>query len=518
MNVTRRLILAGALLWGTISVGVGAADAQSSGDDSAAAESGTESGSEDGAEGEGPRPTGAGGGPSDPDGYAGTESKTVVIDRLTAMRRAAAQNPQVVAERADVMKAEAQLGQVNAAKHPSLDMTLGVLTSLAARNSDAAENGVRSERRAYGDFDFDQIRPGFIARMSLVQPIYTFGKIGLREKAATSARDAAEAKIDIKSADIVLEVVSLYEAHLYAKEVLLFVADVKTVAGRSAQETQDRLEAGAFDVKKQDYLRLQYALGAAQLAANFAQSAIEQTREGLRAYLDYPPGTRIETEEAYLDPLGMQPSALEELLSMARERRPEVRALKQGIEAYQYLSRAENAGWLPNFFALGFVSAAYTPDRDWLQSRYVVDPFGHFVAGALVGAQWKVQWDMASARADEQAAEAFRLQNVLAWAEAGVPAEVVRFHEEVKRARADLKQLEETLPITKEWVIRASADFSAGFGDSREITDAVEAYVRMKNSQLQAVYRLNLGLASLAKATGTLVGGSALLYPGEEKP
>ena len=74
-------------------------------------------------------------------------------------------------------------------------------------------------------------------------------------------------------------------------------------------------------------------------------------------------------------------------------------------------------------------------------------------------------------------------------------AEVTRYHEDIKRARADLVQLEKTIPVTREWVVRGSADFSAGLGDSREVTDAVAAYVRMKNAQLDAVYRLNVALA-----------------------
>lgn len=446
-----------------------------------------------------------------------TASDAVVLDRLKAVRRAADQNPQAVAERADVLKAEAQLMQVQAAKHPSVNLTVGIVSSLAAENSDRDDNGVRSRRQAYGDFNFDQLRPGFVARMNVVQPIYTFGKIALREEAARASGAAAEAKMQITAADVALTVAQLYEAHLYAKEIKLFVQDVQGVAGRSIEETKARLEVGAFDVTKQDLLRLKYAVGLAKVAENRADAALAQTREGLRAYLAYPPGTSVEVKESYLDPVSDVPSVVEEMIALARDKRPELLALERGIEAYQKLAQAEFAGWFPNFFALGFVSGAFTPDRDLVQSRYVVDPLGHFVAGALVGAQWQVQWHTATARAREVRAEAFRLENLLAWAQTGVPAEITRYHEEVRRARADLEQLAETLPLTREWVVRASADFSAGFTDSRAVTDAVEAYVTTKNAQLDAVYRLNLALAQLAKATGTLVDGPPFLYPGEEQ-
>jgi outer membrane protein len=459
----------------------------------------------------------AGAAPASGAGESESGSDAVVIDRRFAVARAAAQNPQVLAESADVLKAEAQLAQVDAAKHPEMNLTLGVVNSLAADNTDRDANGVQSRREAYGDFDFGQLRPGFVARLNVVQPLYTFGKISLRERAAEASGRAARAKTEITAADVAITVAELYESHLYAKELLLFVEDVKGVAGRSIQETQDRLDVGAFDVKKQDLLRLQFALGMAEVIENQAEAALAQTREGLRAYLAYAPGTQLELREDHLDPVSDAASVLEELIGLAREQRPELRALQQGIHAYEHLARAEHAGWFPNIFAMGFLSAAYTPDRDWIQSRYVVDPLGHFVAGALVGAQWKVQWDTASAKADEVESEAFRLRNLLAWAESGVPAEITRYHEDVHRARADIEQMKQTLPVTKEWVVRSTADFSAGFGDSREVTDAVQAYVTAKNAQLNAVYRLNLALAQLAKATGTLVNGPSFLYPGEPK-
>jgi len=444
-----------------------------------------------------------------------TDGSVVTINRQMAIRRVLEENPEIRATQAEVMVAEARTEQVDAAKYPSLDVTVGVASSLAAENSDQDDNGVRSSQAAYGDFDIGQLRPAILGRLTAIQPIHTFGKIGLREEAAEAGLKAARAQGRMGSADVLIQVAMLYESHLYAKDVLLFVKDIQSVAERSIEETEARLEVGAFDVSPQDLLRLKTALGAANLIENFAKAALSQTSEGLRAYLAYPPGTRIETEEKYLDPVNEQSTALEELIALARDQRPELVALSQGIEAYDKLADAEFADWFPNLFALGFVSGAFTPDRDQQQSRFVVDPLNHFVAGALVGAQWKIQWDTATHRAAEVRAEAFRLEQLQTWAVSGLPAEVNRYHREVGRARADIEQLKITLPVTQEWVVRASADYAAGFDDSRGVTDAVAAFVTMKNNQLDAVYRLNLNLAELAKATGTLGREGGSLYPGE---
>lgn len=446
----------------------------------------------------------------------GTAPEPVVLDRHQAVRRALEANPRIESERAGELKARARQGQVDSAKLPRIAALFSITTAVEAENTDADQNGVQSRQAAIGDFDIDQVRPSFMARLNVVQPLTTFGKIGHRERAADAGLAAAEAQTEMTAADVVVELANLYESHLYAKEVLLFVRDVKGVASRAVQETEARLEAGDVDVKRQDLLRLKTALGAAELGENYAQAALSQTREGIRAYLDIDPAAELSTKEKYLDPVSEEPTVVEELIALARDHRPEMRALENGIDAYEALAAAERADYYPNLFALVFFSGAYTPDRDFIQSRYVYDPFGHLLIGGAVGAQWNIEWNMATRRAQEQEAEAHRLSSLLEWARAGVPAEVNRHHRDVQRARADLTQLEKTIPVTREWVVRATADFSAGLGDSREVTDAVAAYVRMKNNQLDAVYRLNVALAQLAKATGTLTDGSSFLYPGEE--
>ncbi|MGF1510917.1 MAG: TolC family protein [Myxococcota bacterium] len=453
-----------------------------------------------------------------PAAEAESQTNVVVIDRNDAIRRSAQQNPQVTAKSAEILIAEAQIGQVNAARFPTIDFTIGVASSIAATNADGEENGVRSEESAYDDFNFNQLRPAFIGRLTATQPIYTFGKIGLRGKAAKAGLGAAEAQKNITAADIAIEVAEIYEGHLYAKELRLFAQDIKGVAVRAIEDTKVRLEAGAFDVTEQDRLRLETGLGATELLINQTDAAISQTAEGLRAFLNYPPGTMVQTEEQYLDPVSESPSTMETLIRVAEEKRPEIVALTKGIEAFDHLARAEYAEFYPNIFALGLVSGAYTPDRDFITSRYVVDPFGHFFTGVLVGAQWKLQWDTPKHRADEVRAESFRLTNLLEWAKVGLPAEINRYFQEVRRARKDIDQLKVTLPITKEWVVRATADYGAGFGDSRGVIDAIRAFVLMKNNQLDAVFRLNTNLAQLAKATGTLTDeGPLFLYPGERE-
>ena len=441
-----------------------------------------------------------------------TKTATVTIGRVDVIRRAADQNPQVLSARGEIHRYEALQNQVYAARFPTIGVNVGVATSLQAELED--EDGVTSRRSAYKDFAFDQLSAAFIGQLLGTQPLYTFGKIDLRGEAANAGLKAARAQVRITQADIAFEAVSIYEGLLYAKAVLLFLDDVDGIALKTLEQTEDLIDEGSPDVSEQDILRVKAAQGLSALGRTEAEAGVSQAIEGLYAYLGIPRGTLITTADEYLDPVSNTPTRLEDVIELALTNRPEFDALQQGILAYQKLSEAEAADYYPNIFFAGLVSAAYTPGREFTQSRYVYDPLGHFVAGALIGAQWEIQWDMAGQRAEEVRADAIKLAGLLKWAEQGIPAEVNQVYQDVVRARKDIKQLAESVPLTKQWVVRASANYGVGLGTSRDLSDAATNYVLLKTAELSAVYRLNVALAKLAKVTGTLVDGNSPLYPG----
>lgn len=432
--------------------------------------------------------------------------------------RMTAENPQVESTYAEVLRARAQQGRVDAAKYPSIVANMLIFTSLAAENSNRDENGVGSRTGAYRDFNIDQVRPGFRGDITGILPLYTFGKIGFREKAALAAERAGLAQTELTKASVIFDAIDIYESYLLARAIYVFLQDVKGIGQRSIESTQARLEVADPDTRRGDLLRLQTSLKLAQTIENQVVAGMKQAKEGLRSYLSIPEGAEIEIADAVLEPISSDPSELEDMIGLARENRPEFQALRSGINAYTSLARAERADYYPDFFLGGYVSGAYTPDRDWLESRYVLDPFGHFFGGGGVGLRWTLDWTGASYRAEEVMADVYKLEGLMRWAEQGIPAEVNLVFQEVQRARADIKAFEEGLPAAREWLLRSTTDFSTGLGPSYEVTDAVTSFVLLNSGRIEAVYRLNRSLAELAKVTGTLVDGQSPLYPGEVLP
>jgi outer membrane protein TolC len=431
------------------------------------------------------------------------------LSRADVMKRAA-QHPTTEAAHSQIDQARAQKRQTDALRWPRISLSLGIVPSLRATLVEGSQ--VDSVERAT-DYTLGDVRPGFTGDLTIIQPLYTFGKIADRQRAAELGIGAHTAQARMQQADVAVEGAELYEKYLLARDLQRFLEDTDHMLVRSIEATEDHLAANAANVSQHDLLRLKTARGPLIVGLHQAQAGTRQAEAGLRAYFGLRDGTAIEPADARLEAIPTGKLALAELVRRAHSDRPELVALADGAAAFDALAQAERSGYLPDIVALGFVSGAYTVDRDPVESRFVYDPARHFVPGIGLGLRWELWGDLAGARADEQRARSAELQHLESWAQAALPADVTNAYEELERARADLPVLAATSVSAKEWVVRANADYAVGMVDSIALRDAVEAYATNRLAELDAVCRFNIALAHLSRAIGA-VSGSESLYSG----
>jgi outer membrane protein TolC len=437
------------------------------------------------------------------------------LDRKTAIQIALAQNPQVAAARAEEDAVRAQGRQARALQMPILGLDAGVGPSVKATL--VPGTAVQSVEQQYKNFAFDDLSVVFLGNISLIQPLYTFGKIARRKEAADHGVRAREAQTRMKRADIAFEVAQLYEGLLYARDSGRFFQEMKDWLAKEQQTTQDMIDRKVKTANERDILRIGAALGAADLGIHEAQAGEAQARAGLIAYLGFGVNDVLELAEDELVPVGEMPGDYDHLLRMARERRPELTALGEGEQALASLAFAERAGLWPNLFVMGFINAAYTPGRDWLETRFVIDPLNHVVPGLLLGLRWELQGSMAPARAAEQRAQADVLLHMGEWAAIGIPAEVRKWQEDALRASKDVETATDAVKKSKQWMVEASSDYNVGLLDIRELSDAVTSYVTLRNALFKARFDHNVAMAGLSRAVGDLDNG-ARVYTGTAPP
>jgi outer membrane protein TolC len=434
------------------------------------------------------------------------------MTRERAVAEAVRQNPQIAAARWRREAARAQVVQADAARWPDITLEAGVGPSQAATLMPGSPVG--STKSRYDPSDLSVVVGGTV---NIVQPLYTFGKIDAVRAGARHGVLAREAMVHATESEIALEVARLYESLLMACDATRLGEEVQHYLERTILSTEEKLKANVPEIAEKDVLRLQSALAAVRLSLNAALAGQVQARAGLAAYLGLP-SDAIEPQEQGLLPIQAADLATARMIAEGLARRPERAALEQGARAYDDLARAERARYLPDIVVLAWATGAYTPGRDLVTSRYVVDPLNSFVPGLLLGARWQLQGDSATGRANERAAQAEEERAMASWALQGVPAQIKKAHADLERARHDIVESEEAVTRAKKWMVQVSADYIAGLDDSLSVVDATRAYAELRVAGLDAVFRHNVALAELAYSTGTLVSDPLGLYPGQRMP
>src|SRR5262249_52198673 len=104
------------------------------------------------------------------------------LDRRAAVRAALAQNPQIAAARAEEAVLRAQRRQVDAAGWPIVSIEGGVGPSLKATL--VPGTAAQSVESQYHDLGLSDLSATFLGNLTVIQPLYTFGKIATRQEAA----------------------------------------------------------------------------------------------------------------------------------------------------------------------------------------------------------------------------------------------------------------------------------------------------------------------------------------------
>lgn len=147
-------------------------------------------------------------------GFASAAAQAEALSRGGAVARALRQNPQVAAARAVELQAEARYGQSRAAAYPSVELVVGVGPSLEAEL--VPGSAVQSTENIYGHVGLNDVSVIVGSQLQVTQPLYTFGKISERQRAATHEVQARRAESEMTRAALALSIAELYEGLLLA--------------------------------------------------------------------------------------------------------------------------------------------------------------------------------------------------------------------------------------------------------------------------------------------------------------
>jgi outer membrane protein len=293
---------------------------------------------------------------------------------------------------------------------------------------------------------------------------------------------------------VILQVEQAYYDSYTAKTLLISQESTVKEAQANLDAARTRHDAGLGTIA--DVLQARTALSQAQLNLETTQGAIAVTRGTLATAMGLPANVDFDIDLPHEDPPVTQTSeAVEDLLAIAQERRPDLAAARaQAAQSRAHLRKVKAEGY-PAITASGTIGRTYDDNPEIFDDVYgasirlrvpIFTGFSHL-------------YDVRQARAEADLAQA-RLQS----AEQTVVLQVWTSYYDLKTAEQRLSTSDDLLRSAAESQEVALGRYKAGVGSFLDLLSAQAALDRARAQRVQARGDWFIAVARLAHDTGTL--------------
>ena len=346
---------------------------------------------------------------------------------------------------------------------------------------------------------------GFFGKavLEMVQPLWTFGKIGSLQRAANAGIDVGKAAVEVARWELRVRASEAWMGRLLSRELDAILADGKVWIDK-AEKRMDRLKAADSDEYDQmEHLRLKTR------AAEFYQLQADnlllqmQAREGLRLLLRRPAGEEVALADTTLTPYEFEVQSADDYVAIMRQNDPGVRLARENARAQHALADAKAAEAWPDIVFVGQVNFSEGTQIENQGSYFANDPYHDHSVGGVLGLRWKLDVPQRIFQTDEARARAARAD-----AEADVQADLQEFKvrqlaQELANKRELIRIFAESQKAAQGWLTATWDTYDAGFGSFRDVMDALVQFYQKKFSYLRMVFEHNTTTWKLSQAIGS---------------
>jgi len=405
-------------------------------------------------------------------------------------------SPQVKASKSEVDVAKQQHEQAKSHYYPQIEAVAITGVAPNARRPEVRGSSIYfpdPSNRIHGVSWFGRIDA------HVFQPLYTFGKIAHRKKAAYHNIKVKEAQVEEKKGDVIWDLSRAYYGLILAQQGIGEVKDARVYLSDIRERIDRLLRLGSPAVQESDRYRLDMYEGTLDKFAAEAEEGAKVAYKAIKSLTDYDKDFQVPLE---LPQPSAPPAALEHYVEKALDLRPEFAQLKEGLEARKLLVEAAKADRWPSFF-LGLKGAyAGAPGRQTWHNPYSEDYFNTSYAFPYLGMHMHLDFGITKAKIGQAKAELQQLQNMQGTALMGIPVEVAQAYGKVKESYKKTLGLDKAYVNARRWLVTELSNFDMGIGKMDNIFQAFERYGQFRGDYLIALYDYHLAKVQLDKATG----------------
>jgi outer membrane protein len=345
------------------------------------------------------------------------------------------------------------------------------------------------------EFKLDFTRD-YVFRLVATQPLYTGGRLANSYRIADRSRGLAEADLSRVRSQITLDVVQAFYGLLLAREAVGVAQEAVDTAEeflRVVKAQYQTGEASSFEV-----MRAEVEVSNLQPALIAAKNGVALSELGLKKAMGVGQDADVEFTGSFeVHDFDM---TLAEALAVALSKRAELETLKYQKQIAEASIGLAKSGRLPSLSL--DVNYNVSTDQITLDSDKIEDTYNGYITLSLPlfdGLRTKSQ--ISQAMTDLR-----RVGIAKTNLEEAIEIEVRGAFLDIEAARELLKSQEKNVGMAEEGLKIANDRYLQGYATNLEVLDSQLALTTARKNKLQAVHDLNLAIARLKKAMGTLLG------------
>ena len=423
--------------------------------------------------------------------FAAAPKEKVKVNLNSAIQRMLQFNGEMAAERKDLDFAEGRMDQANAAWFPKSD--LYILAAPIFKETGNAFGTVK---------DYSKWSVFSNVKLTIIQPIYTFGVISEYKKAAASGYEVESQKVRSKEAELIYRLKQFYYGAQLANDLFDIVKDGREKLENAISKAEGMLARNK--IKREDMFALKAFYAQITTRYDEAQRLRDIAKKALAWVMGLSVDSDIELEEESIAPEELELKPQDDYVAQTYISRPEFKMLTSGIEATKALWQGQAKQKRPAFFAMGYGNLAFTPTniRSPQHNTYLNDPFNDMSGVFLLGLKFNLDWWTINALSKQSKAEYEKLAAEKDTLTEGMVLQVERAYREAVDNKNAIAYTKEGESNANKWMINAFMGYGMGFNEARDLTDSLKAYFEAQLNYNLAIYNYNMALADLTKFTG----------------
>lgn len=333
--------------------------------------------------------------------------------------------------------------------------------------------------------------------LSLTQPLWLAGKVGLGLDAAKTYRKLSGYQVRISEKDLRVQLTETYYGALLARDALQVARDALAQTKKHYNRVQSLHEQGV--ASEYDMIRAQVAVSNAKPSVSQAEAGADLALKGLKNMLGLDVEQPIRLEGSLPETVAEPEMGYEDASRNAIASRSELKQLDLQEHLYNIQYKVYRRSWLwPNFLAnLSWSSTAQSDNLNLGKYEFLGGYGGALVLQIPLFDGFKTHWQAQQAKIDMRNT---RLQQTMA--KRGIEMQVFEALRSYQRSSEEMQAAHESLQQAKKGYDIALTRYEEGVGTQLEVLDSQLQLNVSKMNYLQSRYNLLIAKTKFDRASG----------------